>query len=211
MIPFLIILFSLTMLYIGGTSRVEGYIKTLSFQGVILFFIILLDYDTDNIPNLIFLSAETLVVKSILIPLVLMNVVRRNDIKREIEPNIPFFFSLIITSSILACGFYISWLMSDVAISAHPFFFGISISTIATGLFIMITRKKIITHIMGFVAMENGIFLLTLAIAKEMPLIVAVGVLLDIFIAVYLLGFLVNKIQDAFAGVHIGTLKELKD
>ncbi len=211
MIPFLIILFSLTMLYIGGTSRVEAYIKTLALQGVILFFIILLDYGTENIPSLIFLSAETLAVKGILIPMVLMNVVRKNDIKREIEPNIPFFFSLIITSSILASGFYISWLMSDVAISAHPFFFGVSISTIVTGLFIIITRKKIITHIMGFMAMENGIFLLTLAIAKEMPFIVAIGVLLDIFIAVYLLGFLVNKIQDAFAGVHIGTLTKLKD
>ncbi len=91
------------------------------------------------------------------------------------------------------------------------FFFGVSLSIIVSGLFIIITRKKIITQVMGFMLMENGIFLLTLSASREMPFIVALGVLLDIFMAIYLLGLFVNKIHDAFEEIHVDTLQKLKD
>ena len=58
---------------------------------------------------------------------------------------------------------------------------------------------------------ENGIFLLALSIAKEMPFIVAMGVLLDIFMAVYIFGLFVNKIQDVFTEIKIDNLSNLKD
>ena len=75
----------------------------------------------------------------------------------------------------------------------------------------MMTRKKIITQVMGFMLMENGIFLLSMAAVKEMPFIVSLGVLLDVFMAVYLLGLLVNKIHDRYDEIHVDTLQKLKD
>ena len=211
MIQSLIILFGLTMLYVGSMSRVESYIKALAVQGVILFLIVIIDYGTENIANMLLLSAETLVVKAILIPLVLIKVVRKNGIHRELEPYIPDFFSLLITSIIFALGFYITYWMSDVSGTVRPFYFGVSISTLVTGFFVIMTRKKIITHVMGYMLIENGIFLLALSIAKEMPFIVAMGVLLDIFMAVYIFGLFVNKIQDVFTEIKIDNLSNLKD
>ena len=211
MIQFLIILFGLTMLYVGSMSRVEAYIKALAVQGIILFLIVIIDYGTENLPNMLFLSAETLIVKAILIPIVLIKVVRKNGIHRELEPYIPNFFSLLITSIIFALGFYIAYWMTDNSGAVRPFYFGVSISTLVTGFFVIMTRKKIITHVMGYMLIENGIFLLALSIAREMPFIVALGVLLDIFIAVYLLGLFVNKIQDVFAEIQIDNLSTLKD
>ena len=64
---------------------------------------------------------------------------------------------------------------------------------------------------MGYMLLENGIFLLSLAASREMPFIVALGVILDIFMAVYLLGLFVNKINDKFDEVHVGSLQKLKD
>ncbi len=211
MTPFIIILFGLTMLYVGSSSRIEAYIKAIAVQGALLFLLILFDYDSENLANFIFLAFETLIVKAILIPIVLITVVRKNGIHREIEPYIPNFFSLIITSVIFGLGFYVAYLASNNSVSVRPFYFGVSISTIVTGLFIIITRKKIITHVMGYMFIENGIFLLSLAASKEMPFIVALGVLLDIFMAVYLLGLFVNKIQDALAEIHVDSLQKLKD
>jgi hydrogenase-4 component E len=142
---------------------------------------------------------------------VLITSVRKNGIHREIEPNIPSFFSLIITSIIFALGFYAAYLASKSSVPVRPFYFGVSLSVIIGGLFIIITRKKIITHVMGFMLMENGIFLLTISASREMPFIVALGVLLDIFMAVYLLGLFVNKIHDTFEEIQADTLQKLKD
>jgi hydrogenase-4 component E len=210
-IQFIIVLFALTMFYVASASRIEAYIKAIAIQGVLLFLLVLLDYESGNLANLFFIIFETLAIKAVLIPVVLIKSVRKNGIHREIEPYIPNFFSLIIASAIFGLGFYAAYLTSKGGVSIRPFYFGVSISTIVTGLFFIITRKKIITHVMGFMLMENGIFLLSLAASKEMPFVVALGVLLDIFMAVYLLGLFVNKIHDTFEEVHVDTLQKLKD
>ncbi len=199
------------MLYIGSASRIEAYIKAIAVQGLLLFLLVLIDYKSANLANTLFLSFETLIVKAVLIPVVLITVVRKNGIHREIEPYIPNFFSLIITSLIFGLGLYVAYLASGNSVSMRPLYFGVSISTIITGLFIIITRKKIITHVMGYMLLENGIFMLSLAAAAEMPFIVALGVLLDIFMAVYLLGLFVNRIHDKFSGIHVDSLQKLKD
>lgn len=211
MIPFMLILFGLTMLYTGVTSRVEAFIKVLAAQGIILFVLVLLDFGDDSIANMLFILFETLIVKGGLIPVILFIVVRKNNIFREIEPNIPFYFSLFITSMIFALGFYVTYITVGIKGTVRPLYFGISISTIVTGFVIIMTRKKVITHVMGYIVIENGIFLLTLSVAKEMPFIVSLGVLLDIFIGIYLLGLFVNKIQDTFSGLNISSLTKLKD
>ncbi len=211
MIPFMLILFGLTMLYIGVTSRVEAFIKALAAQGIILFVLVLLDFENEHIGNMLFILFETLVVKGVLIPVVLYTVVRKNNIFREIEPNIPFYFSLFITSLIFALGFTVTYIITGIQGALKPLYFGISISTIVNGFVVIMTRKKIITHVMGYCIIENGIFLLTLSVVKEMPFIVSLGVLLDIFIGIYLLGLFVNKIQDTFSGINIASLTKLKD
>ncbi len=211
MIPFMLILFGLTMLYIGVTSRLEAFIKALAAQGIILFLLVLLDFESEHMGNMLFILFETLVVKGVLIPVILFTVVRKNNIFREIEPNIPFYFSLFITSLIFAIGFTVTYVTLGIKGPLKPFYFGISISTIVTGFVVIMTRKKIITHVMGYIIIENGIFLLTLSVSKEMPFIVSLGVLLDIFIGIYLLGLFVNKIQDTFSGINIGSLTKLKD
>jgi hydrogenase-4 component E len=211
MIHSIIILFGLTMLYVSTTTRIESYVKAIAAQGVILFLLVLFDYGTSHLGSLIFLSFETLAIKGIAIPLFLMHIIRKNGIFREVQPTMTNYASLAITTAIFTAGFYIAYWSVGTVSNIRPFYFGISISTIVTGLFIIVSRKKIITHVMGFMMLENGIFLLALSIAREMPFIVALGVLLDIFIAVYLLGLFINKVQDSYSDTNIGALAKLKD
>jgi hydrogenase-4 component E len=199
------------MIYVAITVRIESYIKALVAQGVILFLLVLLDYGTTHLANLIFLSFETLVVKAIAIPLFLIYIIRKNGIFREVEPSVTNYSSLAITTAIFTAGFFIAYWSEGAVSNIRPFYFGISISTIITGLFIIVSRKKIITHVMGYMMFENGIFLLALSMAREMPFIVAIGVLLDIFVAVYLMGLFINKVQDSYSDTHIDALAKLKD
>ena len=211
MVNMLIVLFGLTMLYMAATSRIKAHIKMLSIQGLILFLILFLDEDKTNLINLIFLSIETLLVKTILIPLFLTRILNKNEVFRDNEPHIPNFYSLVIASIMLFAGFMISSLHGQGFENVTALYFGVSISTILISLFLITTRKKILTHVIGYIMMENGIFLLSLSVAKEMPIIVSMGVLLDIFIAVFILGFLVNKINTAFDELNICELCNLKD
>jgi len=211
MVNMLIVLFGLTMLYMAATSRIKAHIKMLSIQGLILFLILFLDEDKTNLINLIFLSIETLLVKTILIPLFLTRILNKNEVFRDNEPHIPNFYSLVIASIMLFAGFMISNLHGQGFENVTALYFGVSISTILISLFLITTRKKILTHVIGYIMMENGIFLLSLSVAKEMPIIVSMGVLLDIFIAVFILGFLVNKINTAFDELNICELCNLKD
>ncbi|MBN2544734.1 MAG: hypothetical protein JXB50_02985 [Spirochaetes bacterium] len=207
----LIILFGLTMLHVFSTTRIEAYIKTLTLQGFLLFLMILLEIKKLLLINFIYLGIETLIFKTIIIPIFLFNVVRKNEIKREVEPYISHLYSLIIASLIFVFGFVISLWLLKIENEIKHLYFGISISMIISGLFLIITRKKIITHILCYMMIENGIFLLSLSIAKEMPLLVNLGILLDIFVGIYLFLLFFNKIQTAYDQDHIDVLTGLKD
>ncbi len=211
MTSIIIILFGITMLFVSATGRIEGYIKFFSIQGILLTVLVIMGFGDFSLINFIFLVSETLIVKSIVIPIFLIRIVRKNGILREVEANVPNFYSLIVASVLFALGFFISYWALNFGKSVNPVFFGISFSTIFTGLFIIISRKNIVTHILGYMMMENGIFLLSLSVAKEMPVVIDLGVLLDIFIGIYLLGLFVNKIHAAFDGAQIDSLNRLKD
>ncbi|MGE5845654.1 MAG: hypothetical protein ACM34O_02935 [Ignavibacteria bacterium] len=211
MIDVIIILLGTSMLYVFAVSRIEAYVKTLSFQGLLLFLLVILDIKNISWLNIAFLSIETLLVKAVAIPLFLLIIIRKNEISREVEPYISQFYSLLIAMGIFIFGFAATFWSVRVGGEIKPLYFGISIVIIVSSLFLIINRKKIITHILSYMMLENGIFLLSLSVANEMPMLVNVGVLLDLFVGIYLFTIFFNKIEEMYDGSHIDVLTELKD
>lgn len=207
----LIVIFGLTMIYVSSTSRLEAYIRALAVQGLILAAMALIDVHI-GMKSFIFLGVETLVIKVAVIPWILFYTIRKNGIQREDEPYITNFYSVVITSWIFVAGFAVAyWADKAGAGIISPLYFGVAMSTIVTGLFVIISRKKVITHVMGYVMIENGIFLLALSFAREMPMIVNLGVLLDLFAAIFLLGLFVTKINSTFEELQVENLMNLRD
>ena len=207
----LIILLGTTILYIFAASRIEAYVKALALQGTILFLLILVDVKDITWLNFAFLILETLIIKGIIIPYFLLSVIRKNEIGREVEPFISQFYSVLIASIIFMFGFVAAFWAAKTNAGIKPLYFGVSIILIVASLFLIINRKRIITHILCYMILENGIFLLSLSVANEMPILVNVGVLLDLFVGIYLFVIFFNKIQEMYDGNHIDTLTELKD
>lgn len=207
----LIVLFGLTMLYISATSRIKAHIKMLSFQGILLFLICYFGSEKNNLLNFVFLVFETLIIKTFLIPLFLTRVLNKNQIYRDTEPNMPHFYCLVSASTILFAGFLISSIHYQAFEVINPTYFGVSISAIIISLFLITARHKVLTNVIGFITMENGIFLLSLSAAKKIPIIVNLGALLDVFIAVFILGLLINRINEAFEDLNVCKLCHLKD
>ncbi|HLG38769.1 MAG TPA: hypothetical protein VI461_03835 [Chitinophagaceae bacterium] len=205
----LLITFLITLIYIGIAKRLYTYISLLAFQGILLFGVAFIELLEINTLNLIFVLLETVVFKAIVIPLFLNYIINKNNITREAEPFLPNFISLVIITIIILGSFLLSSTIHDPHL--RKIFFVVALSALFTGLFIITTRRKIITHVMGFLLIENGVFVLSLAVGSEMPMLVNTGILLDIFAGVLLLGIFVNKIGDVLKEQNVEQLRNLKD
>jgi len=209
MINVLLIVLLISLLYLSIANRLLTYIKILAFQGVILFGVALIELSEINTVNLVLILLETIIVKAILVPLFIKYIIKRNNITRETEPFVPNFVSLIIVTTIIVITILLSNSITDTHLEKISFI--VALSTLFTGLFIIGTRKKIITHVMGYMVIENGVFILSLAVGNEMPLLVNLGIMLDIFASVLILGIFVNKIGDVLKDVDVDQLRNLKD
>jgi hydrogenase-4 component E len=209
MINVLLIVLLISLLYLSIANRLLTYIKILAFQGVILFGVAFIELNDINTINLVLILLETIIVKAVLVPLFIKYIIKRNNITRETEPFLPNFVSLIIVTTIIVITILLSNSISDTHLEKISFI--VALSTLFTGLFIIGTRKKIITHVMGYLVIENGVFILSLAVGNEMPLLVNLGIMLDIFASVLILGIFVNKIGDVLKDVDVDQLRNLKD
>jgi hydrogenase-4 component E len=209
MINVLLIVLLISLLYLSIANRLLTYIKILAFQGVILFGVAFIELNDINTVNLVLILLETIIVKAILVPLFIKYIIKKNNITRETEPFLPNFVSLIIVTTIIVITILLSNSISDTHLEKISFI--VALSTLFTGLFIIGTRKKIITHVMGYLVIENGVFILSLAVGNEMPLLVNLGIMLDIFASVLILGIFVNKIGDVLKDVDVDQLRNLKD
>lgn len=209
MIDVLLITFIITLFYIAIANRMLTYLKVLAFQGVLLFVVVFIQLNEINPVNLALILLETIVFKSVAVPLFMAYVLKRNNITRESEPFLPNFVSLIITTFIVV----VTILLADQVKDTHldKIFFVVALSSLFTGLYFIATRRKIITHVIGYLIIENGVFVLSLAVGNEMPMLVNLGIMLDIFASVLILGIFLNKIGDVFKDIDVNQLSNLKD
>jgi len=207
----LAVIYGLIMIYVSATNRVKTHIRALSMQGAVLFLICYFAMFKNDFNTFIFLAFETIVIKTVVIPIFLNKVLREKNAYLFNDLRIPNIYSLIVTSCVIFASFLASDLPSAVLSPTTKLFLSVSLASIIISLFFITLRKKVLTSVIDYIMMENGIFLLSLSLSKEMPIIVELGVLLDVFIAVYILGFLINKVSETFDVDDRNALKMLKD
>lgn len=225
-----IILLGLSMIYIASTSRLMAHINMLIAQGWLLFLICFTGFAKEpwfdfsilmtkeglisNIPHLwglLFVVVETLLIKAYVIPWFLKKVLKKTHAHRDTDANVPHFYCLVISSIILFAGFLTANISTPDFKIIDSTYFGVSLSIIITSLWLITIKHKVLSNVIGFITMENGIFLLSLSVAKEMPVIINLGVLLDLFIAVFILGMLIREIDEEFHDLEVSHLSDLKD
>jgi hydrogenase-4 component E len=205
----LLIIFIISLLYVSIANRIITYVRILALQGFILFGVTFLQLKDIQTWNLVLIMLETVVFKAVAVPVFLSYLIKRNKITRETEPYLPHFISLIIITMIVVITVLLANSIQDTHLD--KIFFIVSLSTLFTGLYFIASRKKIITHVMGYMMIENGVFVLSLAVGNEMPNLVNLGIMLDVFASVLILGIFLNKIGDVFKAVDVDQLSNLKD
>jgi len=207
---FLSILFCLSLFYIAITSRIMSYVTVLALQGAVLTLLMTLPVIAHFSIMHIAIPLTLFVIKTLLIPKYMRKIIVNLDVNLAIEPTIGQFTFLLLTIFSMGAIFVVSNILAKTTpIDIIPFASGFS--AIIVGLYIIMFRKKLITHVAGFLVLENGIFLLGTSIAYKLPLIIEIGTLLDVFVVVFLMGIALNKISSTISGFNSSDLGRLKD
>jgi hydrogenase-4 component E len=199
----------MTLLYAAIANRMQTYLWILILQGAILSGLSYFLLTKIEVYNLVLIIAENLIFKTIAVPWFLNTIIKRNQITRETEPYLPNFVSLMIVTAIILLSIVITTSLNDIFIAKNLFI--VAISTLFSALYLIMSRRKIITHVISYLILENGVFLLSLSTGNEMPMLVNLGIMLDIFASVLILGVFFNKIGDVLKDPDVGLLRNLKD
>lgn len=204
MVNYLIVLFAITLVYFAAAERLIVYSRLIGLQGLLLCGIAVFELNEVNTANLIFIVAESLIFKTILIPNLLLRIIKRSGVTKVHSQAIPGFYLLIMSIFALL----ISVIMANSLINPYvnTIYMVIALFALITGLLLIVTHRLIISHLIGFLIIENAVFIFSLAIGNEMPILINIGILLDIFVGVLILGFFGLRLK-----AHTNELTMLKD
>ena len=204
-----IILYAITLIYFSFAERVKKFIWLLVIQGLVLFGITFFSLNEIEIFDLIFILTETIIIKSIVVPWFLNRVRKHNSLKRIHEPSVPVFYSIIVIILTLIISFLLS---NDILESQmHTQFLAVAFASIIYGLYFIIIHKNIFSHVVGYLIIENGIFMLSLAVGNTMPMMVNLAILLDVLMGILVLGIFINRVGNTFQSDNVNQLSKLKD
>lgn len=158
--------------------------------------------NASGVHHLYFAAVLNLTIKAVLIPRILHRAIERLHIKREVELLINIPSSLLICGALMILSLYLSQPIKQIGPLLTNDTLALGLAIVLIGCFVMVSRKKLVTQIVGFLTVENGLFLLATAITYGMPLIVELGVFFDILVAALIFGVLLHRIQDTFESAH---------
>ncbi len=202
---------ALTLNFVAlGVSRIRGVITAVACQGVLLGFLPLL-INADLGPRGFLLVVVTIALKGFVIPRFLLHAMREADIRHEVNPLVSYSASLLLGAVGSGLAMMFSRTLPLAAEHTNWLLVPLSFSTVWTGSLLLTTRKKAIMQVLGYLLLENGIFLFGLLLLEAMPLLVELGVLLDLFTGVFVMGIIIFQINREFASASSEHLAELKE
>jgi hydrogenase-4 component E len=137
--------------------------------------------------------------------------VREAEVAREIEPYVGYVTSLLAGVVILAVSFWMCTRLQMPETLASSWLAPIAIFSIFAGLFLIISRKRALSQVLGFLVLENGVYTFGVGLAPQTPLLVEAGVLLDVFVAVFVMGITIFHINREFDHINTDQMSQLKD
>ena len=198
-------------LFLLASSRLGAAIRTVAIQGALLALLpLLLLHEEGTLGHAVILAGGALAVKTLLIPRMMFSAIREAAIRREMEPIVGFVPSMVLGGIGIALAFAASSRL-PLPEPAHPFLVPTALSTVWAGLLLVVSRKKAVNQVLGFLVLENGVYVFGLLLADAMPIMVEAGVLLDLFAAVFVMGIVMFHINREFSSLDTEKLSALKD
>jgi len=201
----------LTCFAIIAQRRLSACVDLFALQSAFLAVTAALVAFLTGIHHIYIAALLTVIIKVIVIPRILKKVIERLNVTRELVLNVNIPPSLLICGALVILAFYITQPIISLGFLLTKDSLAIALAIVLIGFFTMIARKKAVTQVVGFLVMENGLFLGATAAAYGMPLIVELGVFFDVLVAGLIIGIFTHRLQDTFDSVDTSKLTELKE
>jgi len=199
-------------LFLLASSRLGAAIRAVALQGALLSLLALLlaspAHDTGHV---LLVSFGALAIKAMFIPWLMFRAIRETAIRREVEPLIGYVPSMLLGGAGVALAFAFSRGLPLPTPEMHAFLVPTALATVWTGLLLVVSRRKAVTQVLGFLVLENGVFVFGLLLTDFMPVMVEAGVLLDLLAAVFVMGIVMFHINREFSSLDTDALASLKD
>jgi len=207
----LVVLIALANLRLLGSNRVASCIQTAAVQGVLLGVLAMASGDGLTLHGTA-LAAVSIALKGVIFPWLLMRAMREADVRHEVEPVVGFGASMLLGVLMIGTSFWIAdRLPLPEGVQASPLIVPTAFFTLLVGLFMIITRRKALTQVVGYLSLENGIYAFGLGFALKEAMLVELGILLDAFMAVFVMGIAAFHISREFDSLDADELSALKD
>jgi len=193
-----------------ATSRMPSLIRIVAAQGVALGLVPILTADGTTW-LVVVVAAGTVAVKGVVIPNLLRRAMRAVKIDREIEPTIGFVPSLLLGAAGTIAAVGSARLVPLLPEHAGTLLVPGALASILTGFILLVGRVKAISQVCGYLILENGIYLFGLLLIRSTPLLVESGILLDLTVAVFVIGIIMDRIQRAFDSLDTRRLTVLRE
>jgi hydrogenase-4 component E len=200
----------LTCFALLGTSRIGACIRWLSFQGILFGMLPLIIANDGLTARALMLAGGNIALKGIVFPLVLLKLRARANYTREVRPFISFVMSILCGILLLLLSVWLALELKPALIHAPFVMLDLSIFLIFVGLFLMISRRDALMQVIGYLVLENGVFVFGVITVEGTPLLVELGVLLDAFVGVFVMGIAIFHITREFGSMDVDRLTELK-
>jgi hydrogenase-4 component E len=206
-----LVLVLLQNFFLLGASRLRTIIYVVAAQGVVL----------STLPPLlhgglgaqeVFAGAVVLILKGVAIPRMLIRALADLPIRREVEPLVGFKTCLVLGAIATSGSVYLATILPLAPLGGpERMVVATSFATMLTGFLLLTTRVKALTQVLGYLVLENGIYIFGLLLLKATIFLVEVGVLLDLFVAIFVMGIIINHISREFTSINTERLATLRD
>jgi hydrogenase-4 component E len=193
-----------------GVSRIRGVINAVAAQGILMGILPLFVHPEIGRRGFLLVCA-TIALKGIVIPKFLVRAMREANIRHEVWPVVSYTSSLLLGALGTGLAMEFSHTLPLGAEHTGLLLVPAALSTVWTGFLMLTTRQQAIMQVLGFLLLENGIFLFGLLLLEAIPFLVEAGVLLDVFTAVFVMGIIIHHINREFDSISTEHLTKLKE
>jgi hydrogenase-4 component E len=208
------VLLILTDFILLGSSRLGVYIRVAAVQGIALGLLPIVTHLSSSPGRLALLGTlgiVTVVLKGIVFPVLLFRALRTAGVRREPKPFVGYSASMMLGLLGLIASFRVSERLPLPESAFSALAVPVGVFTLLVGLFLIVSRRKALTQVLGYLVLENGIFTLGVTLVAEVSVLVELGVLLDVFVAVLVMQIAVYHISHEFESTDVDRLATLKD
>lgn len=200
-------------LYVLATSRLSSCVRASALQGIALALLPLAlgtHAGAGHVVHVVLMSGGTFAVKAVVIPTLLGRAIRSAGVHREVEPFVSLHVSLLFAALLVGIAFWLASVLALPGMVASKLVVPAAFATVLLGFLVLVSRKKAVTQVVGYLMIENGVFIFGQMLASQMPSVVELGIFLDLLVCVFVMGIIIYHISHEFDDIDTDLLTTLK-